>query len=221
MLMKLDYIWLDGHDPKNIRSKVKFEYWEQEDENRPYTQEELLSKIPQWGFDGSSTGQAQTESSDCILNPVVTYTNPFDGGNSLVVLCEVLNPDGTPHETNTRSKLASALEEYGNDMVFGIEQEYVIYDNKTGKPVGWKDEEPKPQGEYYCSVGSDKNAGRVLVDNHSIMCHRAGLSLSGTNAEVMLGQWEYQIGPLYGMECADQLWVSRNLLQKQAEMLNG
>jgi len=218
MLMKLEYIWLDGHSPKNIRSKTRFEEWEQDDDNMSYSQEELLQKIGQWSFDGSSTQQAQTESSDCILTPQVVYVNPFDRGNSLLVLCEVMNSDGTPHESNTRHKLRTTIEQNDNDLVIGVEQEYFMMDSRTNKPVGWKkDEEPKPQGEYYCSVGAGVNAGRLFTEQHAMMCHTAGLSLEGINAEVALGQWEYQIGPLQAMECADQLWVSRYILQKIGE----
>ena len=219
MLMKLEYIWLDGYDTPNLRCKCRFEEWEQKDESHVYTQEELVNKVPQWSFDGSSTKQADTESSDCVLSPVSVYTNPFDAGNSLLVLCEVMNPDGTPHETNMRSVLKKSIEEYGNDMVFGIEQEYFIMDKLKRKPIGWiyEGEDPEPQGQYYCSVGGEYNVGRVMTDQHAALSHRAGLNLQGTNSEVALGQWEYQIGPLHGVDCADQLWVSRYILQKLSE----
>ena len=45
----------------------------------------------------------------------------------------------------------------------------------------------------------------------------AGLAISGTNAEVMMGQWEFQIGPLPPVECSDQLWVARWLLYRIGE----
>ena len=220
MLMKLEYIWLDGHSTKNLRSKCKFEEWPQESENQAYSQQELLSLCSPWSFDGSSTSQAEIDNSDCILNPVSVYTNPFDQGNSLLVYCEVLNSDGSIHETNTRAKLRETLIECGNDMVFGIEQEYTIIDNDTKKPVGWpKDEEANPQGKYYCGIGGGVNAGRLLVEQHTSLCHRTGLSLGGTNAEVMLGQWEYQLGPLHALDCCDQLWISRFIIQRLSERL--
>ena len=37
--------------------------------------------------------------------------------------------------------------------------------------------------------------------------------MSGTNAEVMPAQWEYQVGPTEGIDMGDDLWVSRYLLQ--------
>jgi len=52
---------------------------------------------------------------------------------------------------------------------------------------------------------------------HLKACLYAGLKISGTNAEVMPGQWEYQIGPCTGIESGDHMWVSRYLLQRVAE----
>jgi glutamine synthetase len=41
--------------------------------------------------------------------------------------------------------------------------------------------------------------------------------VSGINAEVMLGQWEYQIGTVTSINGSDQLWMSRYILQRVAE----
>lgn len=40
-------------------------------------------------------------------------------------------------------------------------------------------------------------------------CLSAGLTISGTNAEVMTGQWEIQCGPCVGIDMADQMWIMR------------
>ena len=45
----------------------------------------------------------------------------------------------------------------------------------------------------------------------------AGLGISGINAEVMPGQWEFQVGPLRPLDVSDQLWVARWLLYRIAE----
>ena len=45
----------------------------------------------------------------------------------------------------------------------------------------------------------------------------AGLAIEGTNAEVMMGQWEFQIGILAPPAIGDQLWVARWLLYRIAE----
>ena len=66
--------------------------------------------FPDWSFDGSSTGQAEGNNSDCILNPVAVYPDPVRGGQDVLVMCEVLNPDSTPHSTNTRAALAALID---------------------------------------------------------------------------------------------------------------
>ena len=38
--------------------------------------------------------------------------------------------------------------------------------------------------------------GREIVERHTAACLKAGLGIEGTNAEVMMGQWEFQIGVL-------------------------
>ena len=63
----------------------------------------------------------------------------------------------------------------------------------------------------------DEIFGRDIVEEHLDNCLDAGLSYSGINAEVMIGQWEFQIGPVGPLEVADQLWVARWLLYRIAE----
>ena len=84
-------------------------------------------------------------------------------------------------------------------------------------PVGFpKDKLPQPQGKYYCGVGYNQVAARNLVEEHLDACLDAGLTVTGINAEVLLGQWEYQCFGK-GVKAADDLWVSRYLLYKIAE----
>ena len=67
MITKAEYIWIDGHMPTaKLRSKTKIIECEVKD----------LSDIPKWGFDGSSTMQAEGHFSDCLLKPVDIYPDP-------------------------------------------------------------------------------------------------------------------------------------------------
>ena len=59
--------------------------------------------------------------------------------------------------------------------------------------------------------------GRDIVEVHTQACIDAGLSICGTNAEVMPGQWEFQIGPVGPLDVGDQLYVARWLLHRIAE----
>ena len=191
-----EYIWLDGYQPEpSIRSKIKAT-----DESKP----------PDWAFDGSSTQQAEGGSSDCLLLPVQTYDNPT--ASDYLVMCQVLSADETTHPSNFR---AAAAEVVTDEWWFGFEQGF-FFTNKDGSPLGWEDGEPRPQGDYYCGVGADNVAGREISEIHLQACLDAGITLSGTNAEVALGQWEYQCFGK-GIKAADDLWVSRYLLYKIAE----
>ena len=204
MAYKAEYIWIDGTEPTSkVRSKTKI----LDDGAEP----------PIWGFDGSSTNQATGDKSDCVLKPVFICADPVRGDQNKLVLCEVLTVDGKPHVTNTRAACARVAKKYAeHESIFGIEQEYTYY--KDGRPYGFPAGGfPAPQGGYYCGVGSDEIFGRDIVDHHLDNCLAAGLSISGVNAEVMIGQWEYQVGPLPTLEVADQLWVSRWLLYRTAE----
>jgi glutamine synthetase len=203
--MKLaEYIWIDGTQPTSrLRSKTRV----LQDDQEPDI----------WGFDGSSTEQAEGINSDCVLFPVMACNDPIRRENSLLVLCEVYDTDLAPHSTNTRALCREIAEQFvAHAPLFGLEQEYTFY--KGARPLGFPPKgEPDPQGKYYCSVGADAVFGREVVEEHLDVCLRAGLAISGVNAEVMPGQWEFQIGPLPPIETGDHLWMARYLLQKIAE----
>ena len=206
MAYQAEYIWLDGTSPTPLlRSKTKI----LADGKTP----------PMWGFDGSSTEQASGDASDCGLIPVFQCPDPIRGGDNILVLCEVVNAkDLKPHVTNTRAALVKAQKKYAKqEMIFGLEQEYTML-RTDGTPYGFpKDGFPAPQGPYYCGVGADRVVGREIIEEHTQACIDAGLLIEGTNAEVMPGQWEFQIGAADGVTVADQLTVGRWLLHRIAE----
>lgn len=206
--VRLEYIWMDGHAPtQKLRSKTKVL-------EGPI---KTLEELPDWGFDGSSTNQAEGKNSDCLLKPVYKVPDPIRGGDDLLVLCEVMNADETVHPTNTRAPLRALSEKHKNEKAwFGIEQEYTLFEGRN--PLGWPEGGyPAPQGPFYCGVGADEVYGRDIVEEHLQLCIDAGLEISGINAEVMPGQWEYQIGPLSPLDSGDQMWLSRWLLYRIAE----
>lgn len=204
MAYKAEYIWIDGTEPTaRLRSKTKIM--------------DGKGDLPIWGFDGSSTNQAPGKNSDCVLKPVFSCPDPVRGGSDVLVMCEVLLTNMTPHPTNTRAQLRPVAEKFANqEPLFGIEQEYTFFEDGRphGFPVGGF---PAPQGFYYCGVGADEVFGRPVVERHLNLCLQAGLVLSGINAEVMPGQWEFQVGPLSPLEVSDQLWLARWLLYRVSE----
>jgi len=208
-VVTLKYIWLDGYGTEpNIRSKTKYY---PSDDFKPF----MLSTVPEWSFDGSSTKQAEGNDSDCILKPVRVYQDT-GSYNTYIVLCEVYNADGTPHKSNHRNRIIES--EFTNSFWFGFEQEYTILDSK-GHPYGLFDEtgRAKEQGEYYCGVGYDEVSLRDLVEVHATRCFQVGINLTGTNAEVLKGQWEYQVFGVTPKKAADDLIVSRYLLFEISE----
>ena len=70
---------------------------------------------------------------------------------------------------------------------------------------------------FIAGSGPENAFGRAVSDAHYRACLYAGLQISGTNAEVMPGQWEYQVGPCVGIDAGDQLWMSRYILQRVCE----
>jgi glutamine synthetase len=206
MLIRLDYLWMDGYEPiPNFRTKA------QVFEVESFSGD--ISQVPLWGFDGSSTQQAVGTDSDCILKPARLYKNPKIE-DAWYVLCEVMNRDGSPHKTNNRHLID---DEAGEEFWFGFEQEYVLM-SSLGRPIGFpQGGYPEPQGPYYCAVGSQNVAGRDLVDEHFSVCVAAGIGVSGINAEVMLGQWEYQCFGKGAKRAADDLIMSRFMLNLLAE----
>ena len=155
---KLEYIWLDGYTPTpNLRGKTQI---------KDYDLFPTLEQLPLWGFDGSSTLQAEGHSSDCVLKPVAIYPGRRAHERRAG---DVRSHDArrqTPHPSNKR---ATILDDPG--AWFGFEQEYFFY--KDGRPLGFPGAGyPAPQGPYYTGVGY-KNVGEIarkMVDEHLDLC---------------------------------------------------
>lgn len=204
MKSKLEYIWLDGYKPtQSLRSKTQ-------------VREDFSGKLedcPMWSFDGSSTEQADGSDSDCLLKPVAIFPDP-GRRNAYLVMTEVLNADGTPHESNGRA----TIEDDDDDFWFGFEQEYFLWDPETDRPPGFpRAGFPRPQGPYYCSVGGNNAYGRQIIEEHLDLCLEAGINVEGINAEVAAGQWEFQVFAKGAKRAGDETWVARYLLERVAE----
>jgi len=206
-----EYVWLDAD--KEFRSKVRI--------LNEWVFEHGHQTVPTWNYDGSSTNQATTGDSEVILHPCFVCDHPLwprckTGGRPALVLCDTRYANGKPTLSNTRFGASKIFEMAPSARPwYGFEQEYfttaapfnntrsVRYDSNLGKS--------------YCGVGQDKVYGRHIAESHMQACLDAGLTLSGINAEVAPGQWEFQIGPVEGIRAADQLVVARFLLERIAE----
>tara|TARA_B100000900_G_C20503844_1_gene684954 strand:+ start:50 stop:1042 length:993 start_codon:yes stop_codon:yes gene_type:complete len=201
--MLFDYIWLDSQG--GLRSKIKvldnFDL--------------KLESLPLWNYDGSSTGQADGQYSEVILKPCAFFKSPFQ--TDYLVLCETMNKLLKPHSDNTRSNAVQIFKKHNEEKpMFGIEQEFFLK-NSYGRILGFeRGEHLKPQGDYYCGIGADNAFGRVFVEKAFENCLTAGLKMTGMNAEVAPGQWEFQVCD-YGINAADQLYVMRYILSRTLE----
>ncbi|HAY78342.1 MAG TPA: glutamine synthetase, partial [Planctomycetaceae bacterium] len=166
-----------------------------------------------WSFDGSSTEQATGDSSDCLLKPVALFPDP-GRQDAYLVMTEVLNADGTPHESNGRA----TIDDDDEDFWFGFEQEYFLWDPDINLPPGFPaGGYPGPQGPYYCSVGAAKAFGRPVVEEHLDTCLEAGINVEGINGEVAAGQWEFQVFAKSAKRAGDETWIARYLLERIGE----
>ncbi len=215
-----EYIWIDGAEPTPmLRSKTRI---------LDLNEKPDLKEFPVWCYDGSSTYQAPGKDSDLGLQPICVVKDPIRGPGNFLVLCEVIDAEGAPHETNSRARLRQTLAAGGaaHEPWIGFEQEYTLYQGRD--PLGWPEGGyPGPQGPYYCGVGAQQVFGRDFVEAHTKACLDAGLMIYGTNAEVFPAQWEYQIGPrgfkndnLDPLIVCDQHWIARWLLWRVGELFN-
>ena len=221
----LEYIWLGANN--DIRSKTKVILTQsvctpQSFLSKSKKQEIDISKIPEWNYDGSSTNQSSDKDSKTFLKPQAVFIDPFrQKGNNWLVLCDTYNSKGEPLKSNTRHLAKSLFDKnIESKPWFGLEQEYFLM-NRDLTICGF-DSEHNPvtgnkQGQYYCGIGYNNTFGRNIVETHLQLCIYAGVKVSGINAEVAPGQWEFQVGPCNGIESGDHLWIARFILERLSE----
>ena len=198
---KLEYIWLDGYTPvPNLRGKTQI---------KEFDAFPTLEQLPLWGFDGSSTMQAEGHCSDCVLKPVAVY------------------PGSGPHQRRARyvrshdagRRHAARLQQARHDprrrgRLVRLRAGIFLLQGRPPARLPESPAIPAPQGPYYTGVGY-KNVGdiaRQIVEEHLDLCLAAGINHEGINAEVAKGQWEFQIFGKGSKKAADQIWMARYLL---------
>lgn len=205
--VQAEYLWIDAKG--EVRSKCR----------TVDAKKASLDQLPSWNYDGSSCDQAPGEDSEVIIKPRAVYKDPFRPGDNILVLTDTYTPAGEALPTNTRTAATERFAGREDEVPwFGIEQEYTLFNLDKVTPLGWPQGGfPGAQGPYYCGAGADRSFGRSISEAHYKACLYAGIAISGTNAEVMPGQWEYQVGPCVGIAAADELMVSRYILQRVCE----
>jgi glutamine synthetase len=197
-----EYIWIGGNG--ELRSKTRV----------LHNIKHSIDSFPEWNFDGSSTDQAPSDgNTEVILKPRTVFKDPsrvIDNYKSFLILCETYDNNEQPLPTNHRNYAVNIFNKIGDEVEcwFGLEQEYFIkFNNRLFSTVN--------NGTHYC--GFTNKLEKTIVEEHLQACILTGLQISGINAEVATGQWEFQIGPSQGIEGADQLVIARYLLERIAE----
>jgi len=212
-----EYVWLDAKQVPRSKTMTMT------------TLPKSVEGLRTWNYDGSSTEQADGHNSEIYLYPKAIFKDPFRGSPHILVLAEAYNAwDGQPATGNTRAECAKIMEKYADmDPWFGIEQEYTLMrPGKVGEeptvPLGFNGDgsEPAPQGPYYTGAGFNVAIGRPVADDHYKLCLKAGVKIAGINAEVMPGQWEFQVGPCRGVEMGDHLTIARYIMLRVTEQHN-
>ena len=226
----LEYIWLDSEGNSRGKTKVM-------NNINNYTIGELTrtpSLLPKWNYDGSSTKQAITESSEVILNPVKVTLDPFRQHNlcnndslflHCLVLCDTYKSSTVPLDSNTRYHAVKIfdIDSIHKEPMFGLEQEFFISKRQCyGEPpvpIAFAPSLPEPQGDYYCGVGGTNVYRRELVEEMLDKLNYAGLPITGLNAEVAPSQWEFQVCSI-GIDAADSLILLRYICNRVLEKHN-
>ena len=210
----LEYVWLDGDS--HLRSKTRVITLK---EDMTHYKRITIDSIPKWNYDGSSTKQALGSNSEIILNPCALYKCPFRMNEySYLVMCDTYDTENNPLNNNHRVSANKIFEKHlTQEPWYGIEQEFFMIDNDTKSMLEIKDLDQK--GLHYCGVGLNTKS-RMIMDELLDACLYTDLNISGINAEVAEGQWEYQIGPVEGINAGDQVWISRYILLRIAEEYN-
>ena len=197
-----EYIWIGGNGKLRSKTRVLRDI------------KYRIDEIPDWNFDGSSTQQAPSDgNTEVILKPCAIFKDPFriiDNFSCILVLCDTYNNDGQPLPTNHRNSADKIFKKIGDYVKcwFGLEQEYFIKFNNTLFST-------ENNGSHYC--GFSNKLEKKIVEEHLQACILIGLQISGINAEVATGQWEFQIGPSQVIDAADELVIARYLLERIAE----
>ena len=206
----LEYIWLDADN--NYRSKTKI-----------YNHEERksfdLECIPEWNYDGSSTGQADGNDSEVYIKPIYMIRDVFRRNyDSWLVLCDTWLPNGEPHSTNTRFAAQKIFDLVKNEETyFGLEQEFFALTKHAHLDVGNKMLDN--QGPFYCGVGYGAAFHREFNEEALKNLIDSGLNITGFNNEVAIAQFEFQVlGE--GIQAADELHLLRYILIRTSEKYN-
>lgn len=174
-------------------------------------------------FDGSSIeGFARIEESDMLLNPdystfrIISWGN--QGGSIARVICDIMNPDGTPFggcPRQTLKRICAKAEKMGYYLNAGPEAEFFLFlYDENGDPAplthdsaGYFDLAPLDLGE---------DARREIVNKLNSL----GFEVEAAHHEVAHGQHEIDFKYAPALETADNVATFKFVVRKIAQKYN-
>jgi glutamine synthetase len=172
------------------------------------------------GFDGSSIlGFVRIDESDMVAMPDPTTFRilPWKSNDNVVagMFCDILEPDGRPHQGDPRWVLKRNLERasrLGFTFNVGPELEYFYFQKSTGRP------EPLDSGGYFdltpLDVASD------LRKQTAIVLEELGIPVEYSHHEVAPSQHEIDLKYTDALTMADSTMLYR-LVVKEVALKNG
>ena len=185
MSYQAEYIWIDGTEPtRKLRSKTKIVA----DGKKP----------PVWGFDGSSTNQATGDHSDCVLEAGLRLSRPAARTQRRARHVRGLEPGHDAARDATRAPHAvEVAKTYASfEPMFGIEQEYTFFQGRSTLRLARGRLSRRPRARTTAASAAPRCPDATSSRPTRSPAMRAGIGIEGTNAEVMMGQWEFQVGVL-------------------------
>jgi len=186
------------------------------------TVEELETALDEgMGFDGSSIeGYARIEESDMIAKPdpntfAILPWRPEEGGSVARMVCDVLQPNGSPYEGDPRWALKRNLKkaaDHGYMFYLGPELEYFYFKTSDPDPV------TLDAGGYFdltpLDVASDLRRETILA------LESMGVRVEYSHHEVAPSQHEIDLHYMDALSMADAAMTYR-LVVKEVAMKNG
>ena len=136
----------------------------------------------------------------------------------MLVLCDTYNP-----KTDLRSSHYEAekiFKKYeANQPMFGLEQEFFMFNSKDKNEIPEKKMEIAAHGEYYCGLGPQCSRTRRYLLDVMYTAIQLGIKVTGMNYEVAPGQAELQVCNI-GLDACYDLLMVRYLLTRLGENYN-
>ncbi|MCD6539233.1 MAG: glutamine synthetase [Candidatus Omnitrophica bacterium] len=181
------------------------------------TKEELEGALEDgMGFDGSSIkGFARIDESDTIAMPdISTFTIlPYRPKEKAVagMLCDILNPDRTPYQGDSRYILKKALEKAkskGFDFYIGPELEFFIFKDEKSTQI-------LDEGGYFDITTLD--AGNEVRREIILTLEKMGIGVEYSHHEVAPSQHEIDLRYTEALAMADIVMVYRMVVKEIAQ----